>query len=222
MATTTPGKKRILINGFDMFTPSHLSFGQWKRPEDRSKTKQSDLSYWTDLAKLLEKGDVTALFLADTYAQHDVYKGDDATAFSTRVACQYPVGDPIVPVSAMAAVTKRLGFAITNSTSYEAPFLLAKRMSTIDHLSGGRFGWNIVTSYKESAAKAVGAVCFCFCVCFCCLLSVCCQGCASLTARLACLLSSMTRDMKSPTSIQRFCTSESASSSASSSAVTVY
>lgn len=57
----------------------------------------------------------------------------------------------------MAAVTKNLGFAITTSTSYEAPYAVAKRFSTLDHLTRGRFGWNIVTSWKESASKAVGA-----------------------------------------------------------------
>lgn len=64
--------------------------------------------------------------------------------------------DPsIQPVSAMAAVTKNLGFAITTSTSYEQAYVVAKRFSTLDHLTKGRFGWNIVTSWKESASKAV-------------------------------------------------------------------
>lgn len=56
----------------------------------------------------------------------------------------------------MAAVTKNLAFAITASTSFEPPFLLAKRFSTLDHLTNGRFGWNIVTSWKKSAFKAIG------------------------------------------------------------------
>lgn len=55
----------------------------------------------------------------------------------------------------MASVTENLGFAITTSTSYEAPYVVAKRFSTLDHLTGGRFGWNIVTSWKASASKAV-------------------------------------------------------------------
>lgn len=55
----------------------------------------------------------------------------------------------------MASVTKNLGFAITTSTSYEAPYVVAKRFSTLDHLTNGRFGWNIVTSWKASASKAV-------------------------------------------------------------------
>jgi alkanesulfonate monooxygenase SsuD/methylene tetrahydromethanopterin reductase-like flavin-dependent oxidoreductase (luciferase family) len=56
----------------------------------------------------------------------------------------------------MAAVTKNLAFGITASTSFEQPFLLAKRFSTLDHLTNGRIGWNIVTSYKKAAFKAIG------------------------------------------------------------------
>lgn len=56
----------------------------------------------------------------------------------------------------MAAVTKNLAFGITSSTSFEPPFLLAKRLSTLDHLTNGRIGWNIVTSWKKAAFKAIG------------------------------------------------------------------
>lgn len=56
----------------------------------------------------------------------------------------------------MAAVTKNLAFGITASTSFEPPFLLAKRFSTLDHLTNGRIGWNIVTSWKKAAFKAIG------------------------------------------------------------------
>jgi alkanesulfonate monooxygenase SsuD/methylene tetrahydromethanopterin reductase-like flavin-dependent oxidoreductase (luciferase family) len=64
--------------------------------------------------------------------------------------------DPTIPISAMAAVTKNLAFGITASTSFEPPFLLAKRFSTLDHLTTGRIGWNIVTSWKKAAFKAIG------------------------------------------------------------------
>lgn len=147
-------KKRIFLNGFDMFTPSHLSFGQWRRSDDRSKDKRRDLSYWIDVAQTLERGDITTFFLADTYGQHDIYKGSAEP--TVRTACQFPMGDPSIPVTAMAAATKNLSFAITTSTSYESPFVVAKRFSTLDHLTKGRFGWNIVTSFKQSAAEAVG------------------------------------------------------------------
>lgn len=145
--------KKILLNAFDMSTVGHLSPGQWKNPSDRSATKRR-LDYWIDLAKLLERGGINALFLADTYGGYDTY--EDSLDDCIRRAAQWPVTDPTIPISAMAAVTKNLAFAITASTSFEPPFLLAKRFSTLDHLTNGRFGWNIVTSWKKAAFKAIG------------------------------------------------------------------
>lgn len=169
---TTFTKKKILINAFDMSTVGHLSPGQWKNPKDRSASKRK-LDYWIDLAKLLERGGINALFLADTYGGYDTY--EESLDNCIRRAAQWPMTDPTIvrscrfvrvknelsltvqqPISAMAAVTKHLSFAITASTSFEPPFLLAKRFSTLDHLTGGRFGWNIVTSWKKAAFKAIG------------------------------------------------------------------
>ncbi|KAL4883241.1 luciferase-like domain-containing protein [Aspergillus karnatakaensis] len=146
-------KKKIILNAFDMSVPGHLSPGQWKDPSDKSAMKRK-LAYWVELAKLLERGGINALFLADTYGGYDTYEGklDDCI----RRAAQWPVTDPTIPISAMAAVTKNLAFAITASTSFEPPFLLAKRFSTLDHLTDGRIGWNIVTSWKKAAFKAIG------------------------------------------------------------------
>ncbi|CAK1359618.1 unnamed protein product [Cercospora beticola] len=146
-------KKHILLNAFDMSTIGHLSPGQWKDPTDKSTTKRR-LDYWINLAQLLEKGDINALFLADTYGGYDTYNSslDDCI----RRAAQWPMTDPTIPISAMAAVTKNLGFGITASTSFEPPFLLAKRFSTLDHLTNGRIAWNIVTSWKKAAFKAIG------------------------------------------------------------------
>ncbi|CAG9989435.1 unnamed protein product [Clonostachys byssicola] len=154
MTSQTKPKKKIIFNAFDQFTVGHMSFGQWRNPKDRSADKRRDLTYWTDLAKILEKGDFNAIFLADTFGWSDVYKGTAEPC--VRTAIQYPMGDPVIPVSAMAAVTKNLGFAITSSTSFDSPYVLAKRFSTLDHLTGGRFGWNIVTSWKASGFKAIG------------------------------------------------------------------
>jgi alkanesulfonate monooxygenase SsuD/methylene tetrahydromethanopterin reductase-like flavin-dependent oxidoreductase (luciferase family) len=56
----------------------------------------------------------------------------------------------------MAAVTKNLSFGITASTTYENPYLLARRFATLDHLTKGRVAWNAVTSHLESAARNVG------------------------------------------------------------------
>lgn len=64
--------------------------------------------------------------------------------------------DPLPIAAAMAAVTKSLSIAVTMSTSYENPYALARRYSTLDHLTGGRIAWNIVTSWAKSAANALG------------------------------------------------------------------
>ncbi|GLI78581.1 hypothetical protein PoHVEF18_006899 [Penicillium ochrochloron] len=137
------GTKQILINAFDMST----------NPKDKSATKRK-LEYWIELAKLLERGGINALFLADTTGGYDTYEGKLDECI--RRAAQWPVTDPTIPITAMAAVTKNLAFGITASTSFEQPFLLAKRFSTLDHLTNGRIGWNIVTSYKKAAFKAIG------------------------------------------------------------------
>ncbi|KIX09973.1 uncharacterized protein Z518_01054 [Rhinocladiella mackenziei CBS 650.93] len=148
-----PVRKHILLNAFDMSTVGHLSPGQWKNPKDKSATKRS-LEYWIELAKILERGDINALFLADTYGGYDTYQ--DSLDDCIRRAAQWPMTDPTIPISAMAAVTKNLAFGITASTSFEPPFLLAKRFSTLDHLTKGRIGWNIVTGWKKTAFKAIG------------------------------------------------------------------
>ncbi|KAL4903117.1 hypothetical protein BDW74DRAFT_169060 [Aspergillus multicolor] len=152
--TSPQFKRRIYLNAFDMFTVGHMSFGQWRNPADRTADKRRDLSYWTDIARLLERGDFNALFLADTNGWCDVYGGSAEPC--VRNAIQYPMGDPVGPISAMAAVTKNLGFAITASTSFEKPYVLAKRLSTLDHLTKGRLGWNVVTSWKASGFEAIG------------------------------------------------------------------
>ncbi|CAK3773744.1 Dimethyl-sulfide monooxygenase [Lecanosticta acicola] len=146
-------RKQVILNAFAMSTIGHMSPGQWKDPKDRSAESRK-LSYWTDLAKILEKGDITALFLADTTGYYETYEGKADEC--VRRAAQFPVTDPTIPISAMAAVTKNLGFGVTASTTFEPPFLLAKKFSTLDHMTDGRVAWNIVTSYKKSAFKAVG------------------------------------------------------------------
>ncbi|KAF4627801.1 hypothetical protein G7Y89_g10349 [Cudoniella acicularis] len=151
--TSDGSKKRILLNAFDMNGIGHTSVGQWQNPTDKSKTKNT-LDYWINLAKLLEKGKFNTLFLADNFGSHDVYQESHAPAI--KAGAQWPLYEREKIVSAMAAVTKSLGFGITSCTTFEPPFLLAKRFSTLDHLTRGRIAWNIVTSWSDSAARAMG------------------------------------------------------------------
>jgi FMN-dependent oxidoreductase (nitrilotriacetate monooxygenase family) len=145
--------RRIYLNAFDMACVGHQSAGLWRHPDDQGY-RYRELGYWTDLARILEDGGFDALFLADVLGVYDVYgKSRDAAVAD---AAQIPVNDPTAAVSAMAAVTETLGFGITLSLTYEQPYALARRLSTLDHLTGGRVAWNIVTSYLESAARNLG------------------------------------------------------------------
>ncbi len=152
-APTMTTRKPIRLNAFDMNCVGHINHGLWTHPRDRS-AEYHTLAYWTDLARLLERGLFDGLFIADIVGVYDVYGG--SLDLTLRESIQLPVNDPMLLVSAMAAATRHLGFGITVNLSCEAPYLLARRFSTLDHLSGGRIGWNIVTGYLDSAARATG------------------------------------------------------------------
>lgn len=101
------------------------------------------------MARRLESACIDALFFADTHGLYDVYRGSWAPAVEHAV--QTPSIDPVLVLSAAAAVTRSLGFAVTYSTTYHAPYECARVFSSLDHLTGGRVAWNIVTSYLRSA-----------------------------------------------------------------------
>ena len=145
--------REIRLNAFDMACVGHIQHGMWTHPRDTS-ARYNSLDHWLDLARLLERGLFDGLFLADVLGIYDVLEGSPDAAL--RGAVQVPLLDPAMIVPAMAAVTRHLGFGITANLSYEAPYLFARRMSTLDHLTGGRIGWNIVTGYLDSAARAMG------------------------------------------------------------------
>ncbi len=146
-------KREIHLNAFDMVCPGHIQQGMWTHPQDQSH-RVNDLQYWTDYARKLEAGLFDGIFFADIVGVYDVYGGSPDAAL--RGAVQIPANDPAIVIPAMAAVTKNLGFGVTCNLTYEQPFLFARRMSTLDHMTGGRIGWNIVTGYLDSAARAIG------------------------------------------------------------------
>ncbi|MFT4284499.1 MAG: NtaA/DmoA family FMN-dependent monooxygenase [Protaetiibacter sp.] len=143
----------IILNAFSMNTPNHLSSGLWRHPRDRSRGYRT-LDHWLELARTLEAGGIDVLFLADVLGVYDVHGGSADAAL--RAGAQVPVGDPLQLVPAMASVTETLGFGVTASVSFEHPFPFARRISTADHLTNGRIGWNIVTSYLSSGALNLG------------------------------------------------------------------
>lgn len=145
--------RKIRFNAFAINGVGHQLPGIWRHPADHSRDYTS-LAHWMDLARLLERGLFDGIFLADALGPYDVYGGNADAAL--RTAAKIPMNDPMMLVSAMAAVTEDLGFGITASTSAEHPYTFARRMSTLDHLTRGRIGWNVVTGYLKSAAQNLG------------------------------------------------------------------
>ncbi|CDG82449.1 LLM class flavin-dependent oxidoreductase [Janthinobacterium agaricidamnosum] len=145
--------KLIRFNAFQMNTVGHQSPGLWTHPRDNSH-RYTDPEHWTALARLLEQGRFDAIFLADVLGVYDVYQGKPDAALAHAV--QVPLNDPLALVPLMAQVTSHLGFGVTCALTYEHPYTFARRISTLDHLTRGRIGWNIVTGYLDSAARNLG------------------------------------------------------------------
>jgi FMN-dependent oxidoreductase (nitrilotriacetate monooxygenase family) len=145
--------REIRLNAFDMACPGHIQQGMWTHPRDQSH-RLNDIHYWMDYARRLEAGLFDGIFFADVVGVYDVYGGGPEAAL--RGGVQIPTNDPTIIIPAMAAVTTNLGFGVTCNLTYEPPYLFARRMSTLDHITNGRIGWNIVTGYLDSAARANG------------------------------------------------------------------
>jgi N-acetyl-S-(2-succino)cysteine monooxygenase len=116
----------------------------WRMPESDALGSTS-LAHWLRLAQTAEAAGFDSLFLGDVLA---LLQGADKHMSDTM--------DPIVILSAMAAVTSRIGLIGTASTSFDSPYHLARRFASLDHISNGRAGWNIVTSSNILEARNFG------------------------------------------------------------------
>ncbi|WCS28722.1 LLM class flavin-dependent oxidoreductase (plasmid) [Methylobacterium sp. NMS14P] len=145
--------RELRLNAFQMAAPGHTWAGLWRHPRDTTASYNT-LDYWTALARTAERGLFDGVFLADVIGQYDVYGGNADAALAR--AAQAPSLDPFLVVPTMAAATRHLGFGVTANLTYEHPYTFARRITTLDHLTGGRVGWNIVTGYLESGARGMG------------------------------------------------------------------
>lgn len=150
MATPT---RRMLLNAFTMNCVSHIQQGLWRHPDAR-QVDYTSLDPWVDLARIAERGKFDTVFFADVMGVYDTYGGNGDTAI--RTGMQTPVNDPMLMIPAMAAATEHLGFAFTSGVYQTHPFPFARQISTLDHISGGRIAWNIVTGYLDNAARNLG------------------------------------------------------------------
>ena len=135
-------RRQIHLNAFLMTVGHHES--AWRFPES-DPLGAWDVKHYAHLARVAERGTFDSIFFGDGPAlQGDVrYR---------------PVGrlDPTVLLPALAAVTERIGLVATASTTYNEPYNLARRFASLDHISGGRAGWNIVTTAGRDAAQNFG------------------------------------------------------------------
>lgn len=107
-----------------------------------------------DLARALERARFDYLMLEDSSMVSDAYEGSSRADLKHHLYA--PKHDPLPLIPLLAAVTKNLGIIATASTSFYPPYLLARTMTTLDHLTGGRAGWNVVTSSEDRAAQNYG------------------------------------------------------------------
>ena len=142
--------KPLIFNFFAMVAPSHAATGIWRRPDSRT-LDYTQIDLWVDLAKLAERGKVDAIFFADQFGM-----SEGPWNLVIENALHFPNGDPSVFLSAMAYAAREVGFIFTSSVMQQHPYTFARTASTLDHLTRGRLGWNVVTSPSSRAAKAMG------------------------------------------------------------------
>ncbi|NQX33501.1 NtaA/DmoA family FMN-dependent monooxygenase [Herbiconiux sp. VKM Ac-2851] len=142
----------LLLGIFQYIGPNGTVGSAWQHPDDTS-AEFTKLSHWTALAKKFEEARLDFLFLADSYG-FPALEGQLIPA-SVREGRGIPHGDPMPLVSALAAVTEKLGFILTTSTTVEPPAANARRFATLDHFTDGRIGWNIVTGSSGATAAAL-------------------------------------------------------------------
>lgn len=145
--------RRLIFNGFSMNAVSHVRHGLWRRSDTR-QTEFNELAPWIELARLLERGKFDSFFLADVIGVDPAYRG--GSDLYVEEAVQIPINDSGALVAALIGATENIGLTLTSSILQEHPFNFARRMSTLDHLSQGRIGWNIVTSVSHNAAQNFG------------------------------------------------------------------
>jgi len=135
-------ERQLHFNAFLMGCGHHEA--AWRLPAS-DPFANLDLGHWTKLARIAERGTFDSIFLADGPALwgHAKYRPGGAL-------------EPTVLLTALAGVTSHIGLIATASTTYNAPYNLARRFASLDHVSGGRAGWNIVTTAGKAAAQNFG------------------------------------------------------------------
>jgi len=140
-------KKQLKLGAFLPGSGHHVA--AWRHPNSQADGGLN-FQHYKRLAQTAERGKFDMLFLADGLAVWDQGKGREAFSRSGQFSVHF---EPLTLLSALSVVTEHIGLVATASTTYDEPFHLARKFASLDYLSGGRAGWNVVTSSAEAAAK---------------------------------------------------------------------
>lgn len=148
-------KKKAHLLGFVQHGVNSHATGMWRHPKDKVNWDWRRPEYWQHMGRTMERGLFDAMFIADELAPYNNYEqSSDATV---KYAVQCPTHEPSTIVPIVTGATKHLGVGVTLSTAFEHPYSMVRRLSSLDHLSGGRVAWNVVSSYSKSEWDAYGA-----------------------------------------------------------------
>lgn len=139
---STDNKRQIKLGAFFMIPGHHVA--AWRHPEAEAHSVL-DFKFYKKLAQTAERGKFDMVFLADGYAVSKRFPAALEQTVSVRP-------EPLTLLSALSAVTEHIGLAATVSTTYNEPFHVARKFASLDHLSGGRAAWNVVTSSHDEEA----------------------------------------------------------------------
>ncbi|WP_166870822.1 NtaA/DmoA family FMN-dependent monooxygenase [Salinibacterium sp. ZJ450] len=146
--------RKLRFGLFENVQANDSGTATWRHPANKRDHFDS-LDYWKQIAQICEDARLDFVFLADAWGWSEV--NGERPDISTIESLDLPRLDPAIVAAAMVAETDRLGVVITGSTLLEQPYAFARRMATLDHISGGRVGWNVVTTgTAETAAGAFG------------------------------------------------------------------
>ncbi len=145
--------KQMHLAGFMIASQVIHSHAVWRHPN--TQLGFLDAEYYQKIGQVLERGKFDLLFFADVLSLPDRYGGhfDLSVKYGAQGAVML---DALVVAAAIAASTRHIGIGVTRSTTYFQPYDLARGFATLDHLSGGRAAWNVVTSGKDSEAQNFG------------------------------------------------------------------
>lgn len=147
-----PQQRQMALVGFLQAQNCTTIPAAWRHPEARLDVTTAD--FYQHLGRTLERGLFDLGFFDDRLAMPDMYSGDHAHTVEHGIRCIKL--DPTVVLTAMGMATSHLGLGATYSTTYHQPFHVARLFATLDHLTGGRAAWNVVTSVNDNEARNMG------------------------------------------------------------------